>query len=70
MTTDREMPDRTLGPFEAAKESDLTEVMRQVYAALVAGGLSQTDSLLRLSTFEPFGSFPSLLQSLREELGQ
>jgi hypothetical protein len=70
MTTDREMPDRTLGPFEAAKESDLIEVIHQVYDALVAGGLSQSDALLRLGTFEPFGSFPSLLQSLKEELGQ
>ncbi len=69
MTTDREMPDRTLGPFEAAIESDLMEVMHQVHAALVAGGLSKEDAMLRLSTFEPFGSFPSLLQSIREELG-
>lgn len=70
MTTDREMPDRTLGPFEAAKETDILEVMRQVHAALIAGGLSQTDALLRLCNFEPFDSFPSLLQSLKEELAQ
>jgi hypothetical protein len=68
MTTDREMPDRTLGPFEAAKESDVIKVMQQVYASLVAGGLSETDALLRLGAIEPFGSFPSLLQSLREDL--
>lgn len=67
MSTDREMPDRTLGPFEAAKTSEILEVMRQVHEALVAGGLSHTDAMLRLSTFEPFGNFPSLLQSIREQ---
>ena len=67
MTTDREMPDRTLGPFEAAKESEILEVMRQVFAALRAGGLSQNDALLRVAQIEPFGRFPELLQSLKEE---
>ena len=66
-TTDREMPDRTIGPFEAAKESDILEVMRQVFAALMAGGLSRADALLRLSHIEPFGGFPQLLQVLQEE---
>lgn len=66
-TTDREMPDRTIGPFEAAKDSEILEVMRQVFAALIAGGLSEGDALLRLARFEPFGSFPQLLQTLKEE---
>jgi len=67
MTTDREMPDRTLGPFESAKEADILDVMRQVFAALLASGLSKSDALLRLAHIEPFGSFPSVLQSFSEE---
>ena len=67
MTTDREMPDRTLGPFEATRESEILEVMRQVFASLRVGGLSQNDSLLRVAQIEPFGRFPQLLQSLKEE---
>lgn len=69
-TTDREMPDRTIGPFETAKESEIVEVMRHVFAALMAGGLSRADALLRLAHIEPFGSFPQLLQVLQEERPQ
>lgn len=69
-TTDREMPDQTLGPFEAAKEAEVLEVMRQVFAALVAGGLSWSDAILRLAQIEPFGVFPELLQLLQEETGR
>ncbi|HSW02313.1 MAG TPA: ATP-binding protein [Sedimentisphaerales bacterium] len=65
--TDREKPDQTVGPFETAKESEILEVMRQVLAALRAGGLSHKDALLRLSHFEPFPRFPELLQTIREE---
>lgn len=67
MTTDREMPDRTVGPFETTKDSEVLEVMRQVFASLKASGLSQNDALLRVAHIEPFGRFPELLQSLREE---
>lgn len=65
--TDREKPDQTIGPFEAAKETEILEIMRQVYASLRAGGLSRKDTLLRLSHFEPFPRFPELLQTIREE---
>jgi hypothetical protein len=61
------MPDRTIGPFETAKASEILEVMRQVFAALVVGGLSKSDAMLRLTHIEPFGSFPELLQALKEE---
>jgi len=67
MTSDREMPDRTLGPFEVAKEVEILEVMRQVFASLRAGGLSQSDALLRMPKIEPFGRFPLLLQALTED---
>lgn len=67
MTTDREMPDRTIGPFEAAQESEVLEVMHQVFAALMAGGLSEADALLRLAHIEPFSNFPQLLQIIQEE---
>lgn len=66
-TTDREMPDRTLGPFETTKGSEVLEVMRQVFASLIASGLSRNDALLRVAHIEPFGRFPELLQLLREE---
>ena len=66
-TTDREMPDLTIGPFEVAKDSEILEVMLQVFAALMAGGLSRRDALLRLANIEPFGSFPQFLQTLKEE---
>jgi Histidine kinase-, DNA gyrase B-, and HSP90-like ATPase len=65
--TDREMPDRTIGPFEGAKEAETLEVMRQVFAALGAGGLSRSEALLRLAHIEPFDRFPQLLQVLKEE---
>jgi len=65
--TDREKPDQTIGPFEDAKESEIVEVMRQVFASLCASGLSQKDALLRLVNFEPFPCFPQLLQAIAEE---
>lgn len=67
LTTDHEMPDQTLGPFEASQEGEILEVMRQVYASLIIGGLSCRDALLRLAQIEPFGRFPQLLQTLAEE---
>jgi len=67
MTTDREMPDQTVGPFETAKAAEILDVMRQVLVSLIAGGLSRSDSLLRLAHIVPFDSFPYLLQTLREE---
>jgi hypothetical protein len=65
--TDREKPDQTIGPFEAANESEILEIMRQVFASLRAGGMSRKDSLLRLAHFEPFPRFPQLLQAIQEE---
>jgi hypothetical protein len=65
--TDREKPDQTVGPFEVAGESEILEVMRQVFASLRASGLSRNEALLRLAHFEPFPRFPQLLQAIREE---
>ena len=65
--TDREKPDQTIGPFEASKESEILEVMRQVFISLRDSGLSRKDSLLRLAHFEPFPRFPQLLQTIAEE---
>jgi hypothetical protein len=65
--TDREKPDQTIGPFEAAKESEILEVMRQVIASLRVDGLSRKEALLRLAHFEPFPRFPQLLQIIQEE---
>jgi hypothetical protein len=65
--TDREKPDQTVGPFEVTKQSEILDIMRQVLAALRAGGLSHKDALLRLAHFEPFPRFPELLQAIQEE---
>lgn len=65
--TDRERPDQTIGPFESARESEILDVMRQVFAALRGGGLSRKEALLRLAHFEPFPRFPQLLQNIEEE---
>jgi hypothetical protein len=65
--TDREKPDQTIGPFETSKESEILEVMRQVFASLRASGLSRKEALLRLAHFEPFPRFPELLQTIQEE---
>jgi hypothetical protein len=65
--TDRERPDQTVGPFEAARDSEILEVMRQVLNALCVSGLSRRDALLRLACFEPFHRFPQLLQAIQEE---
>ena len=65
--TDREKPDQTIGPFETAKESEILEVMRQVFFSLRANGLSRKDALLRLAHFEPFPRFPQLLQTIEED---
>jgi hypothetical protein len=65
--TDREKPDQTIGPFEAAKDSEILEVIRQVVSSLRSTGMSWTDSMLRLAHLEPFSRFPHLLQAIREE---
>ncbi len=65
--TDREKPDQTIGPFESAKEDEVLDVMRQVFAALRTGGLSRPEALKRLAHFEPFPRFPALLATVAEE---
>lgn len=65
--TDRERPDQTIGPFESSKETEVLDIMRQVFASLCASGLSRKDALLRLSHFEPFPRFPELVQIIQEE---
>ncbi len=65
--TDREKPDQTVGHFETAKEGETLEVMRQVFAALRAGGFSREDAVSRLGSMEPFPRFPQLLQTIAEE---
>ncbi len=67
LSTDREMPDRTAGPFEEASEHEVADVMRQVFESLRLTGLSADDALLRLATIEPFGRFPQLLQIFTDE---
>ncbi len=65
--TDREKPDQTLGPFEAAKTPEIVEVMREAFNALRATGYSAKEALTRLRTMEPFPRFPAELQSFVEK---
>ena len=67
LSTDRELPDRTAGPFEEAGEHEVADVMRQVHESLRLSGLSADDALIRLATIEPFGRFPQLLQTFADE---
>jgi hypothetical protein len=62
-----EQPDHTLGPFEAAKTTEILQVMRQVFTSLRSSGLSNDDALNRLGTLEPFPHFPELLAMIAEE---
>ena len=65
--TDREQPDQTLGPFEAAKTPEVIEVMREAFHALRATGYSPKEAMTRLQTMEPFPRFPAELQAFAEK---
>jgi len=64
--TDREKPDRTLGPFEGARSAEILAVMEQAFAALTATGYSGSDAFNRLRGMEPFPRFPAELQTFLE----
>ncbi len=64
--TDRERPDQTVGPFEPAMQKEVIDIMRLVFDALLAGGLSQKEALLRIAQMDPFPRFPDLLATLAE----
>jgi len=64
--TDREKPDRTLGPFEGAKSTEVLAVMEQVFAALTATGYPRRDAFDRLRGIEPFPRFSAELQMFAE----
>jgi hypothetical protein len=65
--TDRERPDQTIGQFESAQESEVLEIMRQVFLSLRTNGMTRKDALLRLAHLEPFPRFPELLQTIEED---
>jgi hypothetical protein len=66
MVTDREKPDRTIGPFEGAKSAEILAVMMQAFAALTATGYSPREAFSRLRGMEPFPRFAAELEIFRE----
>jgi hypothetical protein len=66
MVTDREKPDRTMGPFEGAKGSEVLAIMEKAYEALIASNYSAGDAFDRLCGMEPFSRFPAELQTVAE----
>ncbi len=59
-------PGSLAGPFDHVRESDVREIMEQVYDALVATGYGPEDAINRLRTISPFELFPSILETIRE----
>lgn len=66
MITDREKPDKTLGPFEGAKSSEISEIMEQIFASLLSGGYGRKEAFDRLRATEPFARFPAELEAFYE----
>ena len=62
-----ERPDSLPTPFESLSPGQVLSVMRQVLAALLSAGHTPLTALRLLATVHPFGAFPALLQTLREE---
>jgi len=59
-----ERPDQLAAPFEQVPDSEVREVMLQMFKALIASGYGGTQAVDRLRTIWPFELFPSLLASL------
>jgi hypothetical protein len=61
-----ERPGSLAGPFDHVRESDVRQIMEQVYDSLVATGYGTEDAINRLRTISPFELFPSILETIRE----
>ena len=62
-----EKPDQQPMPFEGTADSQVREVMNQMYRSLRAAGYGPTEARNRLRTHWPFELFPALLAALEEE---
>jgi hypothetical protein len=61
-----EKPDEQSTPFEGSAASEVMAVLRRVYQALRASGLSDVEVRTRLLGMEPFNHFPELVTSFEE----
>lgn len=64
-----ESPDAHARPFELAAEREITEVIRQVFAALRIAGVKETDAWERIGRMEAFAAYSHLIESLRIDVG-
>lgn len=61
-----ERPGSLPGPFDAAADGQVREVMEQVFRSLVAGGCGPKEAVDRLRSLWPFELFPALIESLAD----
>ena len=62
----RERPDSSAGSFDG-NESELAEILRAGFDALVDNGVPPADAVRILGGREPFNEHPALLESLAEQ---
>lgn len=67
MVTDREKPDRTMGPFEGAKGTEVLAIMEKAFESLTATNYSPRDAFERLCGMEPFPRFQAELETFAEK---
>lgn len=59
-----ERPDGQALPFESAPPAEVESVLREVFRASIASGISETQAKHRLVTMEPFQNYPELIAAL------
>ncbi len=59
-----EQPDKHNTPFESVVSDEVLNVMKEVYYALIASGLSVDDARIELGQTEPFDRYPELLATM------
>jgi len=64
--TDSDKPDQHGTPFEGVSESQIREVMNQLYLAFRSGGRTHSEAVKQLPLHPPFEQFPALISSLAE----
>jgi Histidine kinase-, DNA gyrase B-, and HSP90-like ATPase len=60
--------DEQASPFEGAASNELAIVLRETLQSLLAKGLRVNEAIERLSTVEPFSSYPALIAELSERM--
>lgn len=60
-------PDQQALPFDSAPSAEVTFVLREVFRAWIASGISEIQAKRRLTAMEPFQSYPELIAALGSE---